>query len=92
MKSRKYIIVVPMIESKLDLLRFGGGRYTWVPFWHDLRGLHGKRISQEFKIFIDQPDPDSSPPKLFVCTLVNAQSKEEAYKKGTENTFIGRGF
>lgn len=85
MKFKRYIVVVPMVGSKLDLLRFSENRYTWVSFWHDLRGLHSKCIFHEFKIFVDQPDPTSSPPELFVCTLVNAQSVEEAYKKGTEN-------
>jgi len=85
MKFKRYIVVVPMVVSKLELLTFSGNKYTWVSFWDDLRGLHSKCIFRKFKIFVDQPDPASSPPKLFVCTLVNAQSVEEAYKKGTEN-------
>lgn len=85
MRFKKYIVVVPTVGSKLDLLPFDEKRYTWVSLWHDLGALHGKCIFQQFKIFVDQPDPDSSPPKLFVCTLVNAQCEEEAYCKGRED-------
>lgn len=88
MKFKKYIVVVPVVELNLDLLTFGEGEYTWVPFWDDLRSLHGKCIFHEFKIFVDQPNPASFPPKLFVCTLVNAQSEKEAYEKGTESVLF----
>lgn len=81
MKLRKHIVVVPVVEAKLDLLTFGESKYTWVSFWDDLRDLHDKCILHEFKIFVDQLDPASSPPKLFICTLISAQ-KEEAYSEG----------
>lgn len=84
MKLKKYIVVVPIVEMELALLRFGENRYTWVPFWDDLRELDGKCIFDEFKIFVDQEDLASSPPKLFVCTLTKAEGTEKAYEQGTQ--------
>jgi hypothetical protein len=46
MRFKKYIVVVPMVGSKLDLLSYGEKGYTWLCLWHDMRSLHGKCISQ----------------------------------------------
>lgn len=101
MKSKKYIVVVPMVETELALLQFSENRYTWVPFWDDLRELNSKCMFDEFKIFVDQEEPRSSPPKLFVCTLIDAESVEKAYEQAIEAiralsselvTLFGRGF
>lgn len=80
MRLIKYIVVVPIIEGTLDLLKLTKRSYVLLPLWDDLRCLHGKCLFGQFKIFVDQQDPFSSSPKLFVCTLVDAQTLEHAYE------------
>lgn len=84
MDTGKYIVILPVLELELDLYKFSENRYTWLQFWEDLKSLNSKCMFNEFKIFVDQGDPSSSPPKLFILTLIDANSKDEAYEKGTE--------
>ena len=84
MNASKYISVVPILETRLDLLPLGEQRYTWFPLWDDLRSLNRECLLDRFKLFVDQQDPRCSPPKLFVCTLIRAINEEEAYQKGTK--------
>lgn len=84
MKLNKYIAVVPIIEGTLDLLKLTERSYVWVPLWDDLRCLHGKCLLGQFKIFVDQEDPPSTQPKLFVCTLIEAQTLEQAYESAAQ--------
>ena len=83
MGTEKYIVILPVVELELDLYKFSENRYTWLQLWDDLKSLNGKCINK-FKIFVDQEGISSSPPKLFILTLIDANSKDEAYKKGTE--------
>ncbi|MGB2842300.1 MAG: hypothetical protein WBC40_07480 [Halobacteriota archaeon] len=84
MGTEKYIVILPVVELELDLYKFSENRYTWLQLWDDLKSLNGKCIFNKFKIFVNQEGISSSPPKLFILTLIDANSKDEAYKKGTE--------
>lgn len=77
----RYIVIVPAIAMNLDLLPFGK-RYTWMKCWDDLCELNEKIIGEQIKIFTYVEDPKREPTKLFLCTLIDSRSEEDAYEKG----------
>jgi len=52
MNAKEYISVVPILETKLDLLPLGEQRYAWFPSWDDLRSLNGKCLLDRFRVFV----------------------------------------
>lgn len=77
----RYVFILPVVEMRLDLLPFGK-RYTWLRSWEDMEELNGKVIGKRLKIFTYTEDAKRKPSKLFLCTLIDAPSEEEAYDLG----------